>query len=84
MSRNTQSPTFEMKMVRKEVEAQKELKKQQLKAKLRWETTSQTIIKEKMEKRKLLGFKNDWKLKFYETKLSVKSKLIAKITDLIK
>lgn len=80
----TTEPTFEMKMIRKEVEAQKELKKQQLRSRLNWETRAEKIIREKMEKRKMLGFKDDWKVKFYETKLSIKTKLVLKITDLIK
>lgn len=48
-----------------------------------WHTTATEIIKEKLEVRKKKGFKNDWKIKFYQDKLAWKPKLLAKLSKLI-
>jgi len=49
------------------------------KRKLRWQRGSVQVIKEKLENRKKLNFKDDWKIEFYETKLKIKTPIIGKL-----
>ena len=72
------------KIIQAEIEANKRIEKENNKKLFRWQTKVTIVIKEKLEKRKKLGLKNDWKIKFYEDKLKIKSKLLSKLSRLIK
>ena len=75
---------FEQKMLRIQIAAQKQLEKENNNRKFKWESQSVQIIKNQIESRKKLGLKNDWKIKFLESKLTHKDKLISKLQNLIK
>lgn len=75
---------FEQKMLRIQILAQRKLEEENNKRKFKWETESVQIIKNQIETRKKLGLKNDWKIKFLESKLTHKDKLISKLQNLIK
>lgn len=75
---------FDQKILRIQIASQKALEKENNNRKFKWETQSVRIIKDQIESRKQKGFKNDWKLKFLESKLTHKDKLITKLTNLIK
>ena len=79
------NPTAEqLKRIREAILQNKLFEKFQNKIKLRHENNAVKIIQEQIVARKKLGLKKDWKIKFLQSKLGVKEKTIAKLTELIK
>lgn len=56
----------------------------QQKYKIKLEHQAIAVIQEKLEKRKELNFKNDWKVMFYKSKLNGKAKVISGLNNFIK
>ena len=79
------NPTAEqLKKIREAILQNKIFEKWQIKIKLRHENNAVKIIQEQIVARKKLGLKKDWKIRFLQSKLGVKEKTIAKLTELIK
>ena len=75
---------LQLQMIKEAILHNKLIEKLQNKIKLRHENNAVKIIQEQIVARKKLGLKKDWKIKFLQSKLGVKEKTIAKLTELIK
>lgn len=76
---------FEKKMLKQQVEETRRLEKIINTAKFAWHSKSIDVIKDKLAARKKLNLYNgnDWKVRFYEEKLSLKPKIISRLARLI-
>lgn len=54
------------------------------KLELKWESEAVEVLKEKIEKREKLGFKNDFKLKYFKDRLQAKQPLIGTLQKVVK
>lgn len=57
--------------------------RRQTTTKLNRESEAVQVIKERLEQRKKLNKKNDWKIKFYEDKLKAKERIIQHLRSLM-
>ena len=78
-------PEHIQKQVKAQLEARKKLERADNQFRFRWHSKATEIIKEQLEKRKAKNLHggNDWKVRFYQDKLDMKSNLLDKLRKMI-